>query len=40
MFGLGLEVEGSSPERAGGNWSSRTVAKWSKVVKEIGVKVE
>jgi tripartite-type tricarboxylate transporter receptor subunit TctC len=39
MFGLGLEVEGTTPERLAALVSS-DLAKWRKVVKESGIKVE
>ena len=39
MFDLGLEVAGGSPERLGELVKS-DIAKWSKVIREVGVKVD
>jgi len=39
MFGLGMEVAGGTPEELGALVKS-DIAKWSKVIKEAGVKVE
>jgi tripartite-type tricarboxylate transporter receptor subunit TctC len=39
MFGLGLEPEGSTPE-ALGKLVRADIAKWSKVVKDAGIKVD
>jgi tripartite-type tricarboxylate transporter receptor subunit TctC len=39
MFGLGMEVEGSTPEQLGTLVKS-DIAKWGKVIKEAGVHVD
>ena len=39
MFGLGLEVAGSTPEKLGELVRS-DIAKWSKVIREAGIKAE
>jgi tripartite-type tricarboxylate transporter receptor subunit TctC len=39
MFGLGLEVAGSTPEKLGELVRS-DIAKWSKVIREAGVKAD
>jgi tripartite-type tricarboxylate transporter receptor subunit TctC len=39
MFGLGLEVAGSSPDELGELVRS-DIAKWSKVIREVGVKAD
>jgi tripartite-type tricarboxylate transporter receptor subunit TctC len=39
MFNLGMEVAGSTPEQLGALVAS-DIAKWGKVIKESGVRVE
>jgi tripartite-type tricarboxylate transporter receptor subunit TctC len=39
MFSLGMDVAGSTPEELGALVNS-DIGKWSKVVKEAGVRVE
>lgn len=39
MFGLGMEVEGSTPEQLGTLVKS-DIAKWGKVIKEAGVRID